>query len=408
MHFAKVSLNKRDNLHLKYLLPILMSVLLMLTIQLLSLIINSPLSKRAPLDILVYFITFYGPILMLIVSYTIVNVFNDVVGLIRIFITIILLSVIASFLFAVSENLFGFVRAPVERIYIHRFFIPRLSITGLALILSVGLPLILSMFLFTKKKGYIVLFIAAVTALLFTCARWNIIVGIATMSLYYIILLKMTKGSTKIWKVYSKKIFTLVCFLIILLTMLSLLGIIDMEWIKFLLGNPDAIVDRSSSITNRTMALIEAWSFFCERPFLGYGPGEIYVRALTIAKYGIASSIVNDFRFLTPYSITLGVPHSTFASTLAEGGIVSFIAFLLIIRFLISKQANNLKMDGSFKVIGIGLFSCSFAFIFSMLFNSIEHAVEPWILFWFIQGIGMGLYKLRGINNLNSDYPEPA
>ncbi|MBE0427875.1 MAG: hypothetical protein IBX72_14675 [Nitrospirae bacterium] len=206
--------------------------------------------------------------------------------------------------------------------------------------------------------------------------------------------------SIKKWKGYVKKIFVALCFLIIVLTI-----IIDIESLMLLLGHPQAVIDRSSSLMHRKIAIIEALSFFSERPLLGYGPGEIYVRLLSQAKY---SDILYDFRFLSPYAITLEVPHSTLATMLAEGGIIIFVTFLFVLKMLISRQIKNIKLKDDYKIIGIGSFMASFAFILSMIFSNFDNIIETSILFWFVQGIGMGLYKLRGISNLTSDCSEPA
>jgi O-antigen ligase len=404
-HFARVTVNKKDNLHLKHLFPIIISILLMLTLQLLSLLINSPNSMRSPVDILIYFVTFYGPMPILFLTYTSVNSFNDVVRLIRIFMIVVSLAIIFAILFAVSDTLFGFVQPSGNKLFMHRMFIPRLGVTGFALLLSVSLPLIFSMYFFTKRKIYMSLFVTTVIALFFTFARWNMIVAVVTI-LVYVALLQKTIHPKKIWRNYNKKIFITACLLIILL-----LSLVDIESLRFFLGLPSASIDRSSSLIHRKMAFVQALSFFSERPLLGYGPGEIYVRPLSQAQYRIenpAGDFLYDFGFLSPYNIILAIPHSTVASILAEGGIVIFFAFIFILKRLIGKQIKNLKLIGDYKIIGVGSFAASFAFIFSMVFSNFDNVIETSILFWFIQGIGMGLYKLRCLSNLTSDCSEPA
>ena len=393
-HFVKFAVNVRDTKHRNYIFPIFLCILLLLTVQLISLCFNIHNSLREPIDILIYFISFYGPMIMLFIVYSSINSFNDVVKLIRIYIFVAFLAISVSVIFSISETLWGFVHAPPDKkLFMYRLFIPRLGTTGLAILLSIAIPLIISMYFFTKKRRYIFLFLIAFTALIFTFSRWNVIVAIISLLLF--VFLVRSKISIRIRKKIIKKIIVTAFILGLLVAVLF-----DAEKLKYFLGYGDSFVDRTSSFYYRKTAFVEALSFFSKRPLVGYGPGEIYVRLSSQAKYrneSTGTNILSDYKSLSPYSITLEVPHSTFAMILAEGGILSFIAFVLLLSSLIKIQLKNLRSKESvyYQFIGIGLFVASFAFVFSMFFSNFDNIVVTSILFWFIQGIGLSFRKIK-------------
>ncbi|MHA1382097.1 MAG: O-antigen ligase family protein, partial [Candidatus Helarchaeota archaeon] len=221
--------------------------------------------------------------------------------------------------------------------------------------------------------------------LLFTFSRWNIIVALVSLILFIYQIYSKSNGKLRI--TIFKKIILALLILGIIVSVLF-----DIEKVKFLIGTENAILDRTSSLYYRTKALSEAFSYFCERPFLGFGPGEIYVRL-------ISKDSTN------PYSTYLEVPHSTFITVLAEGGILTFLTFILLLSSLIRIQKRNVTLksneSANYQIIGIGLFVSSFAFILSMLFCNFDNIVETSILFWFIQGLGLSFYKLHRMRSRN-------
>ena len=364
-------------------MSVVLCILFFLSVQLISSLVNLPSSIRNPVDVEIYYITFYGPILMLFLTYYSIKNFDDVFKLIKIFLLIALSAIIVSILFVISTNLFGFVPIPSgQRLFLYRLFIPRLGTTGLAQLISVALPLICSLYLLNKKRVYSLFFIAASIALLLTFGRWNIIVSILSMLLYsFLIRLKFSKEARKIF-------INRIVISVFILGMLVIILFSSKTWmVNFLMGRSDAVVDRTHSFVLREKAFREALSFFSDRPLFGYGPGEIYVRLHSQVK-------CPDYKAISPYDIIQEMPHSTFAMILAEGGVTSFASFILVLFVMLKIQFNNPNLRKSYKIIRIGLFVSSFAFIVTMLFSNFDNSVPVSILFWFVQGMALGFNKI--------------
>jgi len=380
---VKSPISTPRNFKSHFMTPVVLCILFFLSVQLISSLVNLPSSKRAAIDIDVYYITFYGPVLMLFLAYYFIQTVGDVLVLIKVLLLIVLAAIIVSILFAISSNLFDFVARPRgQRLFMYRLFIPSLGTTGLSQLISIALPLICSLYLFYKKRIYFLFLLAASLALLLTFGRWSIMVSTLSMLLYLFLTL-LTFPKT-VGRIFTKRMVTLVPVLGVLVIILFSTN----TWMaNFLLGRPNAVIDRTPSFTLRERSLRECVSFFSERPLFGYGPGEIFVRVHSQAKYP-------DYEPTSPYDIVQDMPHSTFAMILAEGGITSFASFILLLAVMLRMQLNNIASRESHRIIGIGLFVASFAFIVTMLFSNFDNRLSSAILFWLVQGMALGFNKV--------------
>ena len=118
------------------------------TVQSLCLAMNINTLRRDPIDYLIYFIAFYCPMIAGAVGFYAVPTSKHLKSVMLVFSLVVFLCCLVSWMFPVSDSLFGFIdAAQSKKYYMYRLLIPRIGPTGLGLLCSVTLPLMFSLYL---------------------------------------------------------------------------------------------------------------------------------------------------------------------------------------------------------------------------------------------------------------------
>jgi O-antigen ligase len=363
-------------------------IFIILFVDILSLWVNINISKRSLFSLSTHFILFYVPMLMMLITYGVVNCFDKLILLINIFLLFSFCAVIVSIMLAMSDSMFGLwdTQQWIFGFRAKRLVFPKLQITAFAALLSATIPISLSMGFWTKKKRYYAASIFYLIALLFTFARWNLLVVVVSLTLFFVLVAKYAKGTVNYQ--YARKMFYIFLLLVA--------GVVVRLWCS---GELSMYTDpvRKDSYYYRLMALNNALSMFSERPILGYGPGEIYVRSSNIRtfdrEYG-KTTTDRDVLDISPYNLYLAMPHSSLLLHMVEGGAIGLGSFLVFMISLLRIQLRGLGLAKDNILIGIGISVSSFAYIFTLLGGHIEDQVYGTLLFWFVQGLALGGYKI--------------
>jgi hypothetical protein len=364
---------------------LIVSLLLLLVIDSLGTALHegNP-SSRPNQHIIDYFVASYLPIAAIIIP--LVAVKDKLSGQRLTLIIAGAGSVVAftSWLFVVSDDIFGLVATRDGwRNYMYRLSLNRIGPTGLAYLCMIMLPIWAGMYLSRRKGMYACIYIGLASTLLMTLSRWAILVAA------FIALCMFIPQYQAVLSVVRKHLVTLSLLLIGVTLGLVVFRVDVMRWTNTLVGNELGFVDRTSSAEERFGALSEVVETAQNAFFIGNGPGQVYVRLLTIRRHQLLEGLSdsqNDYRYLSTHGIRLEMPHSIFVEKFVEGGILALGALLFVMGLLVVlcvKQIVFIHADAYTQGIPFSVLSGCFYCAFGNP-NNIE---ESWTTLWLLVGL---------------------
>lgn len=362
---------------------VLVAFFILLPLQVISLLYNLNSSLRPIGDIVGYFVSFYIPISAAFCSY---NIFQsggrDYRSGTDAVLNILIVACCASWLYVISGDLFGYINVAEGRAsYMYRNFLTRLSPTAFGALCSVIFPISVGRFAETASRKHLVFCVIAFFTMFATFSRWNIVICVALSPILFVRLrARLFHG--------IKRHFLIVTVLFVT-SIIALVGLFQSKYLLFLLGSSFAFLDRTSSSDSRFVSIIEGVKLFTERPILGFGPGEVFVRHISYSNGIVAtdeSADSSNFLDMSPYNITLEMPHSFFVEILVENGLVGLFAFVAFCSKLGSQVRHVIKNRESSPTL-VGLAFAVFTYLITMLFSNYDNVMEAWIISWIIIGL---------------------
>jgi O-antigen ligase len=289
-----------------------------------------------------------------------------------------------SWIYALSSDVFGYVNVAEGRAnYMYRNFLTRLSPTSLGAITTAFSLLCLG--LFSKSHKVLPLFLAILffATTVATGSRGNLA----------ILLLLMPVMAVLVWQdlVSAIRKHIAVVLTLFVFTISVVAFRISQDAIFRIFGLGGSVLDRAASIDERFSAFMSGMDFIFERPLLGFGPGEIYVRFLNHSNGDLVIDLSDEstnFLELTPYNILFEMPHSFIVEVLGENGIIGILSFgFIIYRIYISvrPQRNGSRFDP----LAMGLFFSILSYQLAMLISNFNNIMEAWIIFWSLVGLSI-------------------
>ncbi len=218
--------------------------------------------------------------------------------------------------------------------------------TQVGFVFCLGLPLILTFLLNTKRKKLFLLFsITGMIGLVLSFSRAAVL-GICTSIFSMLILSKKTKLA----------LVFLLSFILAIAFYKGAVILLPPEYTTFFLG-------KDSSASSRSAFVGIGIKMFMDKPLIGWGYGGFYENVI---QYGSSMKIE---------------AHNTFIQVLVEYGVFGFLSFLSVIVFSIKGYINYIQKGKSneFRNIAIGFLGSLIAMLIDAYFHCCEWNLTLWL-----------------------------
>ena len=355
-------------------------VFFLIIVSLLSLLINelfnSTPRKRLWFQLL-SMVYVYVPIVTGVYVYLITDSIRKFEYLLKIFCVIVLGQIIVGFLMlsftSYLEAYMGWSQAEYAAV---RSTSTLIGGTGpLAFLFMITIPLTFSLYIIRGGICKLMVLGMVFASWLLTYSRGPLILGFVCVAIMSLFLLVKHK------KVYIHKRILICVVLSVCTLFIALLSgktPINMDYLfRKDVGHAD-----SARITSAKTALTLAM----DRPLLGYGPGQLYIRNY---------EQVEDKHIMIFGMHSLKTPHNLYLLFAAENGFFSVFFWGILFLVLIKSVSIPRKSLLEHKIISIGFASLiTLAFVYSIITDQLATQYRFAPTFWFLVGLGMAFSKL--------------
>lgn len=355
-------------------------VSILMIISLLSFWINDLFNstpRKRPWFQLLSMVYVYLPIVTCVYVYLITDSMRKFEYLLKVFFVIVLGQIIVGFLMlfftSYLQAYMGWSQAEYAAV---RSTSTLIGGTGpLAFLFMLSIPVIFSRYI-TKGRIFNLIFLGmAFVSLLLTYSRGPLILALGCVAIMSLFLLAKYK------KLYIyKRILVCVVLFICTLFIALLSGRIPVNT-DYLFRKDMGSAD-SARITSAKTALTLAMN----RPLLGYGPGQLYIRNY---------EQVEDKHIMIFGMHSLKTPHNFYLLFATENGFFSPFFWGILFLVLIKSVSIPRKSLLEHKIISIGFASLiTLAFVYNIITDQLATQYRFAPTFWFLVGLGMAFSKL--------------
>lgn len=248
----------------------------------------------------------------------------------------------------------------------------------LAFLFLVATPLTFAYYI-QRGSSYLILLAILSISLVFTYSRAPLFLAFFSIVLMSSLLLLKYRQKN----IHRKVFVVAVSAFAIVIVLVVGTSQVDMDYL-FRKDVDDADVARlESSETAMTLT--------AEKPFLGYGPGELYIR-----KYERSE----EKHIIILGNRSLKTPHNLYLLFAAENGFIFFMLWLIFLAVSIKLLSIGRNKYLSHKIISMGFISSvTAAYIYSIITDQLATQYRMSPTFWFIVGLGMAFSKLTSQHN---------